>query len=217
MNLVKSLMGRRQFLIATGAASTCALTYKKLEGFQTGVAMAAGNPGSASIKGAFSSKYIHLLSPIKIGNVILKNRMIHSRSLPHFLQGPETFPSETVISHYAGVARNGAAVVTVKGGKAMSDRKTLQGDSAHMTMWDMDDPAVQNYFAQLADAIHFYDSKASVGLTLTLPSGYSISQSAGGTGGGPGGMSGGGMPGSEMPSGAGGAPTGGGAGGAAGR
>ena len=216
MNLVKSLMGRRQFLIATGAASTCALTYKKLEGFQTGVAMAAGNPGSASIKGAFSSKYSHLLSPIKIGNVILKNRMIHSRSLPHFLQGPETFPSETVISHYAGVARNGAAVVTVKGGKAMSDRKTLQGDSAHMTMWDMDDPAVQNYFAQLADAIHFYDSKASVGLNLTMPSGYSISQSAGGTGGGPGGMSGGGMPGSEMPSGAGGAPTGGVPGGAVG-
>ena len=69
-------------------------------------------------KGVTSNRYSHLLSPIKIGNVILKNRMIHSRSLPHFLQGPETFPSEAVISHYAGVARNGAAIVTVKGGKA---------------------------------------------------------------------------------------------------
>jgi len=219
MSLVKSLIGRRQFLIATGVASTFALTSKKLTGLQTH-AMAAENPGPASVKGALSNKYSHLLSPIKIGNVILKNRMIHSRSLPHFLQGPEIFPAETVISHYAGVARNGAAIVTVKGGRAMSDRKTLQGDSAHMTMWDMEDPAVQNYFAQLADAIHFYDSKASVGLNITMPSGYSISESTGSTGGGPGGMPGAGMsgegpggpgeaPGGAMPGGAGGPPMGG--------
>jgi len=219
MNLVKSLMGRRQFLIATGVASTCALTGNKLGGFQTGLAGAAEKTGPAGIKGAFSSRYSHLLSPIKIGNVILKNRMIHSRSLPHFLQGPETFPAETVISHYAGVARNGAAVVTVKGGGVMRDRKALQGDSAHMTMWDMEDPAVQNYYAQIADAVHFYDSKASVGLNLTMPSGYSISESTGGTGGGPGEMPGAGMPGGgaggqgeapggPMPAGAGGAPGG---------
>jgi 2,4-dienoyl-CoA reductase-like NADH-dependent reductase (Old Yellow Enzyme family)/thioredoxin reductase len=197
MTSIKSLMGRRPFLAATGIASTSLLAFKQLSGSQRGAAGAKENSGSSAIKGAFSNKYNHLLAPIKIGNVILKNRLIHSRSLPHFLQGPETFPAETVISHYAGVARNGAAIVTVKGGNVLRDRKTLQGDSAHMTMWDVDDPAVQNYFAQLADAIHFYDSKASVGLNIPMPSGYSISESAGGTGGGPGEM-----PGADMPGGA---------------
>jgi 2,4-dienoyl-CoA reductase-like NADH-dependent reductase (Old Yellow Enzyme family)/thioredoxin reductase len=219
MSFIKSFMGRREFLIATGLASTCAVAGKKIAGlvdpaFQTSVAAAAEKTGAAGVKGALSSRYSHLLSPIKIGNVILKNRMIHSRSLPHFLQGPETFPAETVISHYASVARNGAAVVTVKGGKALSDRKTLQGDMAHMTGWDVDDPAVQNYYGQLADAIHFYDSKASVGLNITMPAGYSISESTGGNGGGPGGMPGGEAggrgeaPAGAMPGGAGGAPGG---------
>jgi len=41
MNTIKTLMGRRQFLIATGLASGCALTCKKLPGFQTGLVMAA--------------------------------------------------------------------------------------------------------------------------------------------------------------------------------
>lgn len=194
MNLIKSLIGRRQFLIAAGVTSTSALAFKKLPGVvdlgsQTNIATASEKPGTGEIKRVSGRKYIHLLSPIQIGNVILKNRMIHSRSLPHFLQGPEPFPSEAVISHYSGVARNGAAVVTVKGGKALSDRETLRGDSAHMTMWDVDDPAVQNYYAQVADAIHFYDSKASVGLNIVMPAGYGISASTGNARGGSGEMS----------------------------
>ena len=174
MNLIKSLMGRRQFLIAAGVTSTSALAFKKLAGvvdpvFQTSVARASEESGTADKNTAFSNRYSHLLSPLKIGNVVLKNRMMHTRSLPHFLQGPETFPSEQVISHYAGVARNGAAIVTVKGCKALTNRKELQGDMAHMTKWDIEDPGVQNYYAQVADAIHFYDSKASVGLILPNP------------------------------------------------
>jgi len=180
MNLIQKFMGRRQFLVAAGVTSTSALAYKKLAGiidqdFQTAAAVASERPGNAAVKRNFSNRYSHLLSPLKIGNVILKNRMMHTRSLPHFLQGPETFPSEQVISHYASVARNGAAIVTVKGCKALNDRKKLQGDMAHMTMWDIEDPSVQNYYAQLADAIHFYDSKASVGIYLSEPAGYNIS------------------------------------------
>jgi 2,4-dienoyl-CoA reductase-like NADH-dependent reductase (Old Yellow Enzyme family)/thioredoxin reductase len=179
MKLIKSIMGRREFFLAAGAASTSVLAAAKLAGvvdagFQTNVAGASEGPVTA-VNESFSSRYSHLLSPLKIGNVILKNRMMHTRSLPHFLQGPEIFPSEQVISHYASVARNGAAIVTVKGCKALSNRKALQGDMAHMTQWDIEDPSVQNYYAQLADAIHFYDSKASVGLFLSEPAGYNIS------------------------------------------
>ena len=135
MNLIKTFMGRRQFLIATGVASTCALAYKKIgDGLvlnQAGSAMASEMSGAAGRKENGISRYKHILSPIQIGNIILKNRMIHSRSLPHFLQGPETFPAEVVISQYASVARNGAAIVTVRGSEGMSDRKTHFGDNAH--------------------------------------------------------------------------------------
>jgi 2,4-dienoyl-CoA reductase-like NADH-dependent reductase (Old Yellow Enzyme family) len=51
----------------------------------------------------------HLLAPLRIGNVVLKNRLVAANSLPHFLQGPEPFPAEPVIDHLAGLARNGAA------------------------------------------------------------------------------------------------------------
>jgi len=86
MNPIKSLMGRRQFLIAAGLTSTSALAYKKFAGvvdpvFQTGVATAAEKIGTAGIKGAYN-RYSHLLSPLKIGNVTLKNRMFSPNAFP---------------------------------------------------------------------------------------------------------------------------------------
>jgi 2,4-dienoyl-CoA reductase-like NADH-dependent reductase (Old Yellow Enzyme family)/thioredoxin reductase len=178
MNLNKSFMGRRKFLAAAGMGSVSAMTLGRLGSvvnpvFQTSTAMAANKTGTTGMAGV--NKYPHLLSPFKIGNVILKNRMVHTRSLPHFLQGPEIFPAESVIAHYAGAARNGAAIVTVRGHEGMGDRKTYSGDHAHMVMWDVDDPSVQNYLAQLAEAIHFYDSKASIGMNLAMPADYIIS------------------------------------------
>ncbi len=114
-------------------------------------------------------KYSHLLSPIIIGENVLKNRMFASKAFPHFLQGPETFPTETVIAYYANLARNGAAVVTVKGAEGPDgvypDRKTLPpGDGKHIALYDPDEPGVENYFSQMADAIHYYGAKASISL-----------------------------------------------------
>ena len=61
-----------------------------------------------------SLKYPHLLSPIKIGNIVFKNRMTSTCSFPHFLQGlpPSYAPTEEMIANYANRAKNGAAVVT---------------------------------------------------------------------------------------------------------
>ena len=58
-------------------------------------------------------KYSALLSPIKIGNMVLRNRMLSSASTPHFLQGTEKNPTEKVIQHFANRAKNGAALVTI--------------------------------------------------------------------------------------------------------
>jgi 2,4-dienoyl-CoA reductase-like NADH-dependent reductase (Old Yellow Enzyme family)/thioredoxin reductase len=183
MKSIRSSIGRRQFLVAAGLTSAVGLGHKKLEallgpGIKSEKAMASEKKRSAVNSGDAGSPYPHLLSPLKIGNVVLKNRMMHTRSLPHFLQGPELFPSEQVISHYAGVAKT-AAVVTCKAPRIphrVRENMGTRGDICHMTIWDVLDPSVQNYFSQLADAIHFYGAKASIGIHLLTPDGYGISE-----------------------------------------
>jgi 2,4-dienoyl-CoA reductase-like NADH-dependent reductase (Old Yellow Enzyme family) len=118
--------------------------------------------------------YTHLLSPIKIGNVVLKNRMIAANSLPHFLQGPETFPAEPVINHLLGLAKNGAAVVTFADWTNPDQRDSFHEDGKRFVMFDITDPSVQNYFSQLADAIHFYGSKISIAMMDFAPKGYGV-------------------------------------------
>ena len=70
MKLVRSLMGRRQFLIAAGVTSTSALALKKLAGianpaFKTGAAMASENTGKAESQGIIAAEdtviFYHLL------------------------------------------------------------------------------------------------------------------------------------------------------------
>jgi 2,4-dienoyl-CoA reductase-like NADH-dependent reductase (Old Yellow Enzyme family)/thioredoxin reductase len=149
-------------------------------------------------------KYQHLLSPIKIGNVVFKNRMGASPSSPNFIQGSEPHPTEPLINHYANKARNGAAYVTVKGigpvteytprnlktvyglgSKPVSTEhtqvrpETLFNKNSHNRMFDPTDGCVQNYISQLADTIHFYGSKASFHLWPSIassnPEGYDVS------------------------------------------
>ena len=108
-------------------------------------------------------KYPLLTSPLKIGNTVLKSRLLATRALPHFLQGGETHPTDSVINYYANIARNGAAIVTVSGGFALQDRRQMPvNDMQHAPMYDPSEPAGQNYFSQLAEAIHFHGSLASI-------------------------------------------------------
>jgi 2,4-dienoyl-CoA reductase-like NADH-dependent reductase (Old Yellow Enzyme family)/thioredoxin reductase len=109
-------------------------------------------------------KYKNLLSPIKVGNMVLKNRFVASNSLPHFLQGPETWPSEQVIEHVVSLARNGAAVVTFADWTNKNQRNSFNEDGKRFPMFDIDDPSVQNYFCQLAEQVHYYDSRISIAI-----------------------------------------------------
>lgn len=205
MKLIRSLMGRRQFLIAAGVTSTAALAFKKLAGvftpaFHTGAAMASEKTGNDGMKGVYSDRYGHLLSPLRIGNVVLKNRLMQSDSYPRFLQGPETFPAEHVISWYANVAKNGCAICMCfkgedvvkegeggqmpgggEGGQMPPGRQGEQlptGEIEYMPRWDKSDIRVQNYFAQMTDAIHFHGSKAALVIMPNIDRGYSISNIA---------------------------------------
>lgn len=45
-----------------------------------------------------SVKYPHVLSPLVIRGKVLKNRLEASNSLPHFLQGPESYPDLALLA-----------------------------------------------------------------------------------------------------------------------
>jgi thioredoxin reductase len=164
MNLIRSLMGRRQFLIAAGVTSTSALALKKFGGivdpvFDTNTASAAEKQAAGDAKGA-GFRYSHLLSPLMIGDKIVKNRMIHTvGSPPHFLQGPENFPSDVMRTFYSTVAKGSAIVLcpTITGsgqGAPQVSKKEGFGDSIHMSDYDSTDPGVQNYIAQIIEGVH---------------------------------------------------------------
>jgi 2,4-dienoyl-CoA reductase-like NADH-dependent reductase (Old Yellow Enzyme family)/thioredoxin reductase len=169
MNVIKKLMGRRQFIVAAGVTPAAALAYNKLAGvvdpvFNPNTAIAAekaGNPKNVEIFD--SSKYQHLMSPLKIGNVILKNRLFSTNGYPHFLQGGENYPAEASRFYAANLAKNGAAIVTPRmiWGR---ERKQQMGDSAHMVIYDIEDTGVQNYLGQMIEGIHCYGAKATVPL-----------------------------------------------------
>ncbi len=112
-----------------------------------------------------SQKYAALLSPIRIGNHVLRNRMLSSASTPHFIQGTEKEPTERIITHFANRAINGAAVVTINhihdsSGEMPPIARTIDITPNHFNLFEMDDATAQNQFCKLVDAIHFGGAKA---------------------------------------------------------
>ncbi len=108
-----------------------------------------------------SKQFRALLSPLRLGKHILKSRMYAPQALPHYLQGPETYPADPLILHLANIARNGAAIVdcSVWGD---TDQRKAWGTAGHFPSFDYTDPAVETYVCKMVDAIHFYGSLASI-------------------------------------------------------
>lgn len=111
--------------------------------------------------------YPHLLSPLKVRGLVLKNRMTAATSLPHFLMGPEPYLPRHMINLLANRAKNGAAIVTLSHTYAPIGEHGMKfgGDTDHFPNLDMYDPLCQNYLIQLCDAIHYYESKACLNIT----------------------------------------------------
>lgn len=120
-------------------------------------------------------RYQHLMSPIRVGNLILKNRMLCSTSMPHTLQGSETYPGEPIIDHFVRTAKNGAAIVSFATELGYPNPHQPPDMEAHMGKpLDDNDPNNWRYYAQLVDSVHFCGSKVSVVIAPLLPQGYGI-------------------------------------------
>jgi 2,4-dienoyl-CoA reductase-like NADH-dependent reductase (Old Yellow Enzyme family)/thioredoxin reductase len=227
MNSIKPIIGRRQFLIAAGMASTCALTCKKLGGFQTLGAMASEQAATGAMKAA-GNRCSHLLSPLKIRNRVLKNRIMHTISPVYTLQGPENFPAEAWRNHYSNIAKN-AAIVTIEYTFGKYPKKYhAKEESPEYWSWEHisnnkweDIPPVWNYIERVMEDVHCEgslilsggdsgavgdaivagDSTGQSGKAGLAAPGVVTGMPEGGRSGGPGGAPGGqsGMPGGGMP------------------
>lgn len=122
-----------------------------------------------------SSKYKTLLSPIRIGNVVLKNRLISTNASPHFLQGPETYPADPLMTYVRNIAKGGASMIMFGEWANPFQRQIGPDDSRRMQNFDLSDPSVENYLCQLAEDVHFYDAKLCVSLMHSMPEGYIFS------------------------------------------
>lgn len=100
------------------------------------------------------TKYPHLLSPLRVGNVVYRNRIFTPPMTLHSLQGQMHYPTTEVIESYAARAKGGAASVTVGGISVFPN----QEDDEH-TNWDIRKKHNLYYVHQLVDRIHYYGAK----------------------------------------------------------
>ncbi len=102
-------------------------------------------------------RYAHLLSPIRVRNFVLKNRMINSQSVSQELQGPQIYPDEPYQRYTTDYAKNGAAMVNITIG-SWPDEK---GGHGPMDQFYMENRKVLNAFAKQIDRIHAFSSLVS--------------------------------------------------------
>ncbi len=150
-------------------------------------------PTTAAAKPVKSLNYPHLLSPMKIGNHVLKNHIIGTPGSAHLLlQGPELYPNDAMIANFANVARKGASVVVLSQVTKVHPEYELDvlklrkkypnpinpdhgTDAGHWPVWDLANAGCQNLFSQLTEGVHFYDSLCLAKPDMWMPAGYDVS------------------------------------------
>lgn len=151
MKLIRSIMGRRQFLLGSMASASALAFTNTFKGKSAALTSCRSETGALK---EVSNRYSHLLSPLRIRDVVLKNRILYTIARPHFLQGPETYPTDAIRSYYLDMARN-AAIVFVRNSVGNQPRQEqMAEDSKRMSIWDGDDPSVQNYIDQMIEGVH---------------------------------------------------------------
>lgn len=113
-----------------------------------------------------ANKYEHILSPIKLGNVTLKNRLLHSKCVPSGLNDLDAMGY-----FYENFARKGAATITMGVG-AWPD---CEGRRSSMTPLDMENPNTRAAFADIVKRCHKYGALCGASLMNVEPQYVAIS------------------------------------------
>ena len=112
-----------------------------------------------------------VLQPVRIGGVVLKNRIVSAPTTMHSLSNGELYPTEDAISFFESRARAGVGMVTVAGLKVGKD----VADDGQNTAWDVNQPNHRNKLMELVERVHFYGAKISMELIGIFPEGYTVS------------------------------------------
>jgi len=132
------------------------------------------------IGGNLMNKYYpNLLSPLKVRNKFYKNRMGFPRAVPTIASGIHIdSPIESLGLYLGGVAKNGAAVVTVNSPvwKNPLSRPMPEGMRGPFNDkgYDMNLLNVQLEYTRVIEAIHNYGSLACISLMQLEPNGWTI-------------------------------------------
>lgn len=115
-------------------------------------------------------KYQNLMSPIRVGKHLLKNRIIAAPVTLHSASNGESYPNEAAMNFFVQRARAGAGLVVCAGVKVLP----VEDDGEHAA-WDLYKHNATNSLAELAERIHFYGAKASMELIGIFDYGYTAS------------------------------------------
>ena len=105
--------------------------------------------------------YPHLLSPMKVGNILFKNRIFTAPTGVHALQHGEPSFQEAVITHFGNRAKGGAAMVTCTGVQVNPDMKS-DGNHLHVTPYTTE--GLRSLY-KLAARVHHFSAVASMQLS----------------------------------------------------
>ena len=116
------------------------------------------------------NKYPNAMTPVRVGNLLLKNRIISAPSTMHSMYTGELYPSEDSIAFFEQKARAGVGMVTVAG---LKTGKVVTDDGQH-TAWDINQHNHRNKLVELVERVHFYGAKISMELIGIFPDGYTV-------------------------------------------
>lgn len=111
--------------------------------------------------------YKNVMQPIRIGNHLIKNRIIAAPVTLHSHQNGELHPTEAAIEFFVQRARAGSGIVVCGGAKLLP-----QKDDGEHANWDLYKHNEMHKLAELAERIHFYGAKASMELIGIFDDGY---------------------------------------------
>ncbi|MCL1827940.1 MAG: FAD-dependent oxidoreductase [Oscillospiraceae bacterium] len=105
--------------------------------------------------------YDHVLSPLKVGNITIKNRIEFSPSC-HSLASADGLVTREMIAYYKEVAKGGPGIVTI-------GESDINYEEAHGHLFDLNSgsPFLYNGLSNICEEVHRYGAKLSIELNHT--------------------------------------------------
>ena len=117
-------------------------------------------------------RYSHIISPIKIRNSIIKNRLYTGKAISQELQGPENFPAESTMRWVQDMCKAGTGIITTAAGMFPD----MIGRTSATSEFDLSNRRVMNYTNRMIQRCHAYGTLVAASNMSSYVSDYKISE-----------------------------------------